>query len=132
MRKFTTSSEMPPIIHVTLPYPPSTNHFYAVFRGRKITSAAGRKWIDAAVTSIREQAGGQFTGAVRVTGTIYRPLKSGDLSNRIKPVEDVLQKAGLLKNDNQIDELEWFKRDDKTNPRVEVTITKLDPQRPGV
>lgn len=123
---FVTMSNTPPNVRVTIPYPPSTNNFYAVFRGRKITSAAGRKWIERAVAAIREQAQGQFVGTVRVTGTIYRPLKSGDLSNRIKPVEDVLQKAGLLKNDSQIVELEWFRRDDKANPRCEVTITKVE------
>jgi len=115
-----------PGVHLSIPYPPSTNNFYAVVRGRKITTKAGREWIEAAIAAIHEQVCGHpFRGPVKVMGYIYRPQRSGDLSNRIKPVEDVLQKAGVLENDSQIDELHWYKRDDKLRPRVEIEIEAL-------
>ena len=119
-------------MNLSIPYPPSTNGFYAVVRGRKITSKAGRAWIADAVATIQDQTDSMPMPvfpkrlAVKVTATIYRPQRSGDLSNRIKPVEDVLQKAGVLENDSQIDELHWYKRDDKARPRVEVEITELE------
>lgn len=112
-------------VSVVIPYPPSTNNFYAVVRGRKITSKAGREWIAEALSECFEQGAERLTGPVKVTATIYRPRKSGDLSNRIKPVEDVLQKAGVLLNDSQIVELHWYRREDKSHPRVEVEIMEL-------
>jgi Holliday junction resolvase RusA-like endonuclease len=115
-------------VSIRLPMPPTVNNFYAVVRGRKITSAEGRAWIAEAVAACHRQVCGHpFRGEVKVEATVYRARRAGDLSNRIKPVEDVLQKAEILVNDSQIAELHWKRRDDKANPHVYVTITELAP-----
>ena len=107
--------------------PPTTNHYYAGVRGRKIISKAGREWTAQAVRSIRQQhTGPAFTGDVRIEATWYRERRSGDLSNRSKPTEDALQKAGVLENDSQIAELEWKRKEDKANPRCEIVVTQLE------
>jgi len=119
-------------IRLTIPVPPTTNHYYAVVRGRKIVSKAGREWTAQAVRSIREQhTGPAFTGDVRIEATWYRERRSGDLSNRIKPTEDALQKAGVLENDSQIAELEWKRREDKANPRLVLVIRNLETAKAG-
>ncbi|MDE2107017.1 MAG: RusA family crossover junction endodeoxyribonuclease, partial [Patescibacteria group bacterium] len=51
----------------------------------------------------------------------YRPLKSGDLDNRIKPVLDAL--SGIAyEDDSQVVSMLPRRFDDKANPRAEVTI----------
>lgn len=65
-----------------------------------------------------------YTGPVRVTLTFYRPAKRGDLSNRIKILEDALN-GHAYNDDAQIVELHAFRREDKRNPRVEVDIVPV-------
>lgn len=60
-------------------------------------------------------------GEVVITLDVYRPIRRGDLSNRIKIVEDALQGVAY-KDDSQIVELTARRFDDKKHPRVEVTI----------
>lgn len=62
-----------------------------------------------------------FIGEVIATYKFYRPQRSGDLSNRIKVLEDAMEGTVFL-NDSQIVELHAFKFDDKKNPRVEIEV----------
>lgn len=119
---------MPARLVITVPVPPSVNNYYAVVRGRKITSAAGRAWQRDAISGIRKQLKRivPIKREVAIDATWFRARKAGDLSNRIKPAEDVLVKAGILEDDSQISELHWKRREDKKNPRIELTITEIE------
>lgn len=120
---------MPARLVITVPVPPSVNNYYAVVRGRKITSKAGREWQVAATEAvITTEKLRQFVCPVKVAATWYRARKAGDLSNRIKPVEDILVKTGVLLDDSQIADLHWTRAEDKAKPRVEVTITPMESQ----
>jgi Holliday junction resolvase RusA-like endonuclease len=66
-----------------------------------------------------------LSGDLRLFVDLYRPRKSGDLSNRVKILEDSLQ-GFCFKNDSQIVELYCRRFDDKANPRVEVRIERVD------
>lgn len=50
----------------------------------------------------------------------YRKRKSGDLSNKIKVIEDALQ-GFLYVNDSQIDTMHLHRFEDKKHPRIEVS-----------
>lgn len=50
--------------------------------------------------------------------------RAKDLDNAMKSIWDGLKDGGLLSDDSQIVELAVVKYLDKTNPRVEVTLTK--------
>jgi Holliday junction resolvase RusA-like endonuclease len=52
---------------------------------------------------------------------VYRPRKAGDLSNRIKVLEDALNGIAWI-DDKQIVEIHARREDDASNPRVEVRI----------
>lgn len=65
-------------------------------------------------------------GPVVLTLVIYRPRRIGDLSNRIKVLEDALQ--GLLyDDDSQVVRIDARRFDDKVNPRVVVTVDAAVP-----
>src|SRR5688572_15610820 len=80
----------PEAIRLTLPYPPSTNHLFATYHGRRLLSSEGRRY-KLEVARIALAAGVRpLSGDVTLTLFVYRPRRSGDLSNRIKVLEDGL------------------------------------------
>jgi Holliday junction resolvase RusA-like endonuclease len=58
---------------------------------------------------------------VAVSVTIYRPIKSGDLDNRLKPLLDSLRGIAYV-DDKQVVELHALRLDDAANPRAVVTV----------
>ncbi len=112
-------------IKLILPYPPSVNHLYATFQGRRITSAKGRKFkSDIAILAMRQGAK-ILSGELSVTFRVFRPRKSGDLDNRLKISQDAL-KGICFEDDRQIVEIHAFRFDDRLNPRIEIDIKKLE------
>jgi crossover junction endodeoxyribonuclease RusA len=112
-------------ISLTLPYPPSVNEMYAnANKGRRLTKK-GRDFKTAVKRLIvAKKIKANFAGELLLEIAIYRPRTSGDLDNRIKAVQDALQKL-VYSNDSQIVELHAFRFDDKTNPRAEVRVVEL-------
>lgn len=125
-------------VTITIPYPPSVNSLRAIFtpkrgRARLITTAKGRAYYQR-VAELVLLAGSPSLGDAEVHMDIqlYRPdNRQRDLSNTRKAVEDALVKAGVLDDDSQIVSDSGSKRHppDKANPRVEVSITRLEPEQ---
>lgn len=113
------------MIRLTLPYPPTVNHAKAVVRGRLITSREGRRYFETARMLARAAYKGPLlTGPVELRLDVYRPRRIGDLSNRIKVLEDALVGV-VLEDDSQVTRIVAARFEDKTNPRVEVEIELL-------
>lgn len=111
---------------VVLPYPPSANRYWRTFRGRAVLSAEAKAY-KKQVAAILAAAGHQpLTGPVAYTAHVYRPLKSGDLDNRLKVLSDALTGFAWL-DDKQVVELHAYRHDDKHNPRVEVEVESRAP-----
>jgi crossover junction endodeoxyribonuclease RusA len=112
------------VITLTLPYPPSSNRYWRHSKnGKPYVSEEAKAYKSAvfyAVPSVLRNR--LITGELAVTFKFYRPLKSGDLSNRIKILEDALQGV-LFNDDKQIIEIHAFRFDDKESPRVEIEIS---------
>ncbi len=113
-------------IKLTLPYPPSVNHLYATFRGRRITSAKGRRFKADIALLARQQGARLLNGDLSVTFRVFRPKKTGDLDNRLKISQDAL-KGICFEDDRQIIEIHAFRFDDKANPRIEIEVKQLRP-----
>lgn len=110
-----------PGLRLVLPYPPSANQYWRIVprRGLVPSDEAKRYRTTVAMMLIRCRA---LLGELVVSGTVYRPQASGDLSNRLKCMEDCLQGLAYL-DDGQIAEYRSLRRDvDKLNPRVELEI----------
>ena len=104
---------------ITLPPPPSANRYWRTFRGRTVVSAEAKAYKEQAKWLARAAGAELLTGDVSLTVRWYRERKSGDLSNRLKILEDSLQGI-LYENDSQIVRIVAERYDDKHNPRVEV------------
>ena len=97
------------MISLKLPYPPTSNHIHTVVRGRKILSTAARAYYKVVAIEVLMQLGSvpELTGRLNVRIIATMPDKRRrDLSNLIKVTEDAMQKAGVYKDDSQIDNLQ--------------------------
>jgi len=117
------------MIRLTLPYPPSANCIWrSIGRGQVVLSAPYQRFKDDVGKLCNIARVRPLTGLLSVSMRIYRKKQSGDVDNRIKPTLDAM--AGYCyANDDQIRELHICLLDDKTDPRVEVTISQLE-QKP--
>ena len=122
-------------VRLELPYPPSVNKIYApiVIKGRPrlMKTKDHAEYMGAVGNAVRvarvldpltDQL--PFLGPVKVEIEIFRPLKSGDLDNRLKAILDGLNGEAWM-DDDQVIELHARRSDDKENPRAIVTVTPL-------
>jgi crossover junction endodeoxyribonuclease RusA len=107
-----------------LPYPPSVNHYYRMFRGRMVISAEGRAYrsaVQAVILSgkrIKPLEGNVIMGVL-----IYPPdTRRRDLDNVIKALWDALQHAGVYRDDSQISRYTVERRNIVTGGAVRVAI----------
>lgn len=96
-------------MNLTLPFPPSVNHYYRTFRGRTLISRQGREYRRAICgllapgngNGIRKPPSG---GRIALAMDAFPPdRRRRDLDNTLKAVGDSLQHAGVFEDDSQID-----------------------------
>ncbi len=120
---------------ITLPVPPSINHQYATVNGRRLLSSTGRTykeqvgrqvWVMLAQSpcarSFRERI---RSGPLALSIRFFFPTSlRRDLDGGLKIAQDAICE-GLDVNDNRIIETHLYKHVDKTNPRIEVSLSCL-------
>ncbi len=121
-------------LSLALPVPPSINRQYATVNGRRVLSAAGRRYKQLVgqllMAGAAPFASGwrDFLRAARdrrlaLTIHFYFPtLLRRDIDGGLKITQDALCDAMTL-NDNRIMELHLYKTVDRDNPRLECTLT---------
>ncbi len=92
-----------------LPWPPTVNNYYTIWKGRKILSKRAKKFkTDCAVYIKRPSK--PFEGEVRVSISLKMPDKrKRDIDNLLKPILDALTDYGVYCDDSQIFSLSIFK-----------------------
>lgn len=92
---------------ITLPWPPSVNQMWRMFRNRWLISKVGREYRKAVAEQIQIQnAAKELKGALRVSITAYRPdNRKRDLDNLYKGILDSLTHAKVWEDDSQIVDL---------------------------
>lgn len=106
---------------ITVPYPPSANRYWRTFRGTTVVSPEARAYKQTVRLLALTKSARPLSGPVVLVLRVFRPRKAGDLSNRIKVLEDAL--CGVaFDDDDQVVEIRATRHDDKKNPRVEVEI----------
>ena len=94
-------------IEITLPWPPSVNHYWRSWQGRMIISSAGREY-RAAVARIALDAGRCRMPDVPLSVHIEAWMpdrRRRDLDNMLKAPLDALTHAGIWADDSQIHDL---------------------------
>ncbi len=111
-----------------LPLPPSANRIWRRSGTIIHKSAEYTAWITAAGWDIAAQRKGaeMIKGRVSVLIEVGKCHAGRDASNQIKPIEDLLQSCGVIKNDNQVDDVRCVRRFDAIAPgRVAVTVQSI-------
>ena len=124
-------------LQITLPVPPSINHQYATVNGRRVLSSVGRAyktyvgqqvWLALAQSparcSLQERfQSGPLTLSIRF---FFASALRRDLDGGLKIAQDAICE-GLGLNDNRISETHLYKQVDKSDPRIEVSLSFLHP-----
>ena len=98
-------------VSVELPWPPSVNRYYRVFRNRILISRDGRKYRTMVVSrpgGINRMRTGEVSGAI----DLYPPdRRRRDIDNPLKCLLDSMTHAGLYEDDSQIKDIELHMRE---------------------
>ena len=119
-----------PTLSLTLPYPPSVNHYWRHVGHRTLISREGRQYKQLAALAAHAHGIRPLAGPVALTVTIYRPRRSGDLDNYLKALLDALHGITFA-DDAQIVEIHAYRDDDKLHPRVELSLWTPQPGAPA-
>lgn len=111
-----------------LPYPPSVNSCWRVFRNRSILSKRGREYREEAIKAMQSQ--GLYEECVSerlsVSLTLHPPtLRKYDIDNFCKASFDALSHAGFWVDDEQVDQLSIKKGEKVKGGKLVVKVTKL-------
>jgi len=120
-------------VSLTLPVPPSINHQYATVNGRRLLSTTGRAykaqvgqlvWLALVNSPHRATLLSQFQFASLALSIrfYFTSALRRDVDGGLKIAQDAICE-GLGVNDNRIVETHLYKHVDKTNPRIEVSLT---------
>ena len=117
------------MFEVVLPYPPSVNHYWRMFRGRMVISREGRAFRER-VCSVLAAAGVKpMMGPLAVEIDLYPPdRRRRDIDNGLKASLDGLQHGGAYEDDSQITLLIVRKCTPVSGGKTVVRITQVPPK----
>lgn len=94
---------MPTSADFELPYPPSVNHYWRMWRGRMVISTEGRAYRGRVARVLRLAGAQPIDGPLAVHVEVYPPdERRRDLDNVQKALFDALQHGGAYRDDSQI------------------------------
>ncbi len=110
---------------ISLPWPPSVNHYYTIARGRKILSKRGREYKkECVIEMFHQQIPKSHKGPYTIFIRAYPPDKRRrDLDNILKPSLDSLTEYGAIGDDSMIDDLRIQRFNPVKDGRIEVVIS---------
>ena len=111
---------------IELPLPPSINHLYGHRRGGGLFKTAEAKaWVEECLWILKgkEKIKGERNAFLYIY--FYFKDKRRDWDNGLKATSDLLQEAGIVKNDRQIKRAYIEVEIDKRNPRMEIRCGEI-------
>jgi len=100
------------MITLTIPWPPSANRYWRVYRGKPRRSPAARAFRKNVIATVMADLGQikPLEGELGVSLRLIPPdNRRRDADNVQKPILDALEHAGVYRNDNQVSELHTFR-----------------------
>ena len=115
------------MLSLTLPYPPSVNHYWRHYRGMTVLTPAARAYRTVAADAVA----GCVPFSVGVSITIYAhppDRRRRDLDNVLKAVLDTITHSGAWDDDSQVQAIhaEWRPRDEAGEGWVDVMVCEWE------
>ena len=111
------------ILTLDLPWPPSVNHYWRMWRGRMVTSAAGRTYQQAVASILRGYGVEPFAGDVCVAAELRPPdRRRRDVDNSYKAPLDAMTRGRVYHDDSQIFGLYWWRGPVERGGRIIVAV----------
>jgi Holliday junction resolvase len=115
------------IVRLTLPYPPSVNHYYSRTTRGVFINKSVRLYREEVLLTCKNQVKESFFGdAVKMEIYLYCPDKrKRDIDNILKCTLDVIQMLGVYIDDNQISKLSVIRKPIIKNGKIHAIIERL-------
>ena len=85
-----------------LPYPPTANNLYRNVRKGRVKTDHYNAWLAEALAVLRGQRFTYVPGSYRLALVVDAPdRRARDVDNLLKPVSDLLKKAGVISDDSK-------------------------------
>lgn len=123
-------------VSLSLPWPPSVNHYWVHSRNGTFISKKGVAFREEAAVALRQaKVHEPMEGYLRMAVYLFPPdRRKRDIDNVLKALLDALQYGGLMEDDNQVSriEVEMMEMDKEMGGSVEVHVTRHDRRWVGV
>jgi len=115
-------------LRLTLPWPPSVNHYWRRVGNRTLISKEGRLFRKRVLANLSTQHIEPMTGTLAVRVVAHPPdRRRRDLDNITKSLLDALEHGGVYEDDNQIDRLSIERASVVKGGAVIVEINAIEP-----
>ena len=118
-------------MRITLPYPPSINHYWRRVGPRTLISREGRRFCKSVCALLAHENGGgprkpPAGGRIALCMDAFPPdRRRRDLDNLLKATADALEHAGVYEDDSQIDLIVIRRKGTLEGGRLDVRIDEL-------
>lgn len=114
------------MVCLTLPLPPTVNHYYCRQGNRTFIGGKGLKFREQVAKIVAAAGHKPFEGRLSLFAAIFPANRiKQDLDNRSKALQDALTHAGLWRDDEQIDQLTLVRKEVVKGGLVKVVVTEL-------
>lgn len=97
---------------LSLPYPPSVNHYWRRVGAKTLISRSGRRFREDVIGELAAAGVKPLDGPIAVSIDVYPPdRRRRDLDNILKALFDALEHGGAYHDDSQIVRIEASKRE---------------------
>lgn len=115
------------MINLTLPLPPSINHYFARNGNRTYLPAKVKEYRKQVAEIVAAAGHATLDGRLAVFVAVHPATRAKtDLDNRAKGLQDALTHAGVWLDDEQIDSLHLVRREVIKGGQVKVVITEIE------
>ncbi|MDP6134591.1 MAG: RusA family crossover junction endodeoxyribonuclease [Candidatus Marinimicrobia bacterium] len=116
------------MLNLILPYPPSVNQYYRMWRGRIVKSPKGTSYAkDVAYYCRNEGIRVELDCRLKVDILVFPPdNRRRDLDNVLKAILDSLEDAKVFKDDSLIDDLRVRRMDTFKDGKIEIGIEIIE------